>query len=384
MAQEQTQGPPPAMEPERQGSRWLYAPPPESDVKEWFDGQRLHDGMEHEPYYGGIVLIGAKEKINRTYSNAKGEWFIREEEHTVYVPYVKVDTRVAYFWTLVDRMNLAAGVEPGEERRYYGVIEPVPVKRVDNASSAYYNEFLPDGMFFYVGKGSDAATNRYICAQWEVAIYERQSYLRLLEAKSSARQGQRVQVPAVLRGVGTKQTLMGKKYADDNAIMKAETGAIGRALGVAGILVVGTGIATAEDIQESMAAAAMPTVNREGQDVGALPAIVGPAEAAAGARIEGPDAPPSAVGPVAEDEKSPQDVDADRREEATRLSATLKTQHPEAWEAYLHWYREERNFPSITELSGPALKGALVKLQRALADAQNPEAASGDAAAPPS
>lgn len=388
---------PPAKEPpvqpaavpaEKQGSRWLYGHPTEEAVKEWFDGQKLHEGMVHEPYYGGIVLIGAKEKYNRTYTNASNQWFVREEERTVYTPYVKVDTRVQYFWTLVDIMNIRAMEDLSSERRYYGVIEPVPVKKVvTDPNSAYYNEHLPEGMFFYVATGeSNNSVSRYICAQWRVAIYERESYLRMLEWKGRARPGERPPFPCVLQGVGTKQTLMAKKYPDDNAIMKAETGAIGRALGVAGILVVGTGIATAEDIQESIAAAAAPpVVNREGAEVTNLPPIVAPAEAGAGQRIEGPDVAPQQVGPVSVADKSPQDVDEELRERATALSIELK-KYPEKWEAYLHWYREERKFPSITELTGPALRGAVVKLERALDEAKTetpdtpPDA---DAAAPP-
>lgn len=374
---------------ERQGSRWLFAHPTEDAVKEWFDGNKLHEGMEHEPYYGGIVLIGAKEKYNRTYTNASGQWFVREEERTVYTPYVKVDTRVAYFWTLVDILNIRASVDLSSERQFYGVIEPVPVKKVvTDPNSAYYNEHMPEGMFFYVATGANAnSVSRYICAQWRVAIYERQSYLRYLDAKSSNRPDQRLHVPAILQGIGTKQTLMNKNYPDDNAIMKAETGAIGRALGVAGILVVGTGIATAEDMQESIAAAAAPpTVNREGTEVGALPPIVAPAEVGAGTRIEGPNVGPQPVGPVSVADKGPQDVDEDNRVKAMALSTELR-KYPEAWEKYLKWYQEERKFPSLTELSGPALRGALVKLERALDEAQNePPAdppADADAAAPP-
>src|SRR5438552_1245845 len=109
---------PAPMPAEQHGSRWLHAEPTEEQVKDWFNSQKLHTDMMHEPYYGGIVLIGAKEKYNRTYQNASGAWFVREEERAVFVPYVKVDTRVAYFWTLVQIMNIRAAVTPESEDKY--------------------------------------------------------------------------------------------------------------------------------------------------------------------------------------------------------------------------------------------------------------------------
>jgi hypothetical protein len=356
---------------EQHGSRWLHAEPTEEQVKDWFNSQKLHTDMMHEPYYGGIVLIGAKEKYNRTYQNASGAWFVREEERAVFVPYVKVDTRVAYFWTLVQIMNIRAATTPESEDKYIGVIEPVPQRVIRNAASPYYNEHLPEGFFIWAASGSaNNSTNRYVCAQWRVAIYERQSYARKLKGEHAT---------PVLQGIGTKQTTQAKNYPDDNALMKAETGAIGRALGVAGILVVGTGIATAEDIQESIAAANTPIVNREGVpvDVNSLPPVVGADEDLHGQRIDGPD-----VGPAVADAQSPQDVDTELRERAGVLSAELK-QYPEAWAKYLHWYQEERKFPSILDLTGPALKGALVKLERALQDAKTAPAPEPDAADAP-
>lgn len=374
MPQATQQQAPVATAPLKQGSRWLYAQPDEPAVKEWFDGQHLHTGMEHAPYYGGIVLIGAKEKFNTNFTAANGATMVREQERVVFTPYVKVDTRIAYFWTLVETLNIRASVGPEDEDLYYGVIEPVEVPVVKDPASPYYNGHLPKGYFITAarGPGENAAVSRYICAQWEVAIYKRQSYLRYLDGKRA---------PAILRGVGTKQTLLAKQYPDDNAIMKAETGAIGRALGVAGILVVGTGIATAEDIQEAQASGSMPTVNREGREVQAqLPGIVGNGdEAVPGQRIEGPDVEGAAV-PA---EKTPQDEDTERRERATALSIQMKEEYPEAWEAYLHWYRDERKFPSITELTGAALKGALVKLERAIDEARNAPEKTADAPATP-
>lgn len=367
-AQTTTQG----MEAVQHGSRWLYGMPDENQVKAWFDGNRLHEGMEHEPYYGGIVLIGATEKFKGTFVAQNGSTYVKEQERTVYTPYVKVDTRIQYFWTLVDIMNIRAMDTMDTPDKYIGVIEPCQVRKVLDDKSPFFNGHLPDGFFMYAARGSggeNAPVSRYICAQWSVGIYERQSYLRALG-------GSKTPPVAVLKGIGTKQTLVAKNYPDDNAIMKAETGAIGRALGVAGILVVGTGIATAEDIQEAQAAGSMPTVNREGEPQ--LPGVVG--DVGAGTPIEGPDVPPQTVAPDVTAELSPQDVDEQRRARAMELSGELK-KFPDAWDKYLHWYRDERGFPSLTELTGPALQGALVKLERELDTAQRTAT---DAPAPPS
>jgi hypothetical protein len=368
------QQPPQMAAPTQQGSRWLHAMPSEQMVKEWFDTQHLHMGMHHEPYYGGIVIIPAVEKFKFTVIGANGRTFINEAERQVYTPYVKVDTRVAYFWQLVEVMNLAhengenmsAGTDGWVEDKFVGVIEPVPQRVIKNPASPYYNEHLPEGFFIWAAKGSNNNQSNYICAQWSVAIYERQSYAAKIA-------GQRA-LP-ILKGIGTKQTLQAKAYPDDNALMKAETGAIGRALGVAGILVVGTGIATAEDMQEALANAAAPIVNREGAE---LPGIVGPSvdEQSAGTRIEGPSVQPQGVGaPTIDTEQAPstpQAEDDENRIKAQDLAAKLKA-FPEAWEKYIHWYQVERKFPTLTELSGTALKGALVKLERALDEAQNPK-----------
>lgn len=347
--------------------------PSEEMVKEWFDTQHLHADMQHEPYYGGIVVIGAVEKHKQTIIMANGATAIRESDRQVFTPYVKVDTRIAYFWTLVQIMNINAAVDMSSEDKYVGVIAPRPQKQITNETSPYFNAHLPEGFFIYAARGSgggpDGNVSRYICAQWSVAIYERQSYVRMLKGEKPM---------PILQGIGTKQTLMAKAYPDDNAIMKAETGAIGRALGVAGILVVGTGIATAEDMQEMQTNSALPIVNREGNE---LPAVVGPSEpdAVTAQRIDGPDVGGQAITVP----KTPQEVDEERRQRATNLSIELK-KFPESWERYLLWYRDERGFPSLTELTGPALQGAVVKLERELDAARNPQTeAVNDAAAPP-
>jgi len=362
---------PQALETERQGSRWLYAQPNEEQGREWFGSQRLHAGMDHDPYIGGVVVIGANEKIKQTFQNAVGAWLNREVERMVFTPYVKVDTRIAYFHDWVAHLNA------DDPFKYITVIEPVPVKIIDNDRSPYFNAHLPEGYFMHVVRNNtnNESFNRYICARWRTAIYERESWLHKVRGDDEAR--------PLLQGIGTKQTLLVKQYADDNALMKAETGAIGRALGVAGILVVGTGIATAEDIQEAMAApGGAQTAGNEGGD---LPDVVAPSEPGPGAPMEGPQVAegqvqmPGIVDQLAPPETplSPQETDERLRVRARQLGAELQEASSTAYAAYTQWYMKERHFPPLDQLSGPALNGAVVKLERTLDEARQTEQVEG-------
>ena len=330
----------------RQGSRWLHEPPTEEQVKEWFDSQPLHPGMQHEPFYGGIVVIGATEKVKVTRQRQDGEVYLKEIEQAVFIPYVKVDTRIAYFRNYVRVLN------DGEERGdFIGVIEGVPQRRITDEKSPYFNGHLPEGFSIQVVRNGDKDSfNRYLVATFRVAIYERQSYAQVIAGQPA--------VP-ILQGVGTKQTALSKMYADDNAMMKAETGAIGRALGVAGILVVGTGVATAEDIQESMSA--VPGAGAAGAAAGAPEASL-PADAAPGGpgAEEVPSDAPEGGAPT-----TPEGDDDTLRERALALQKELETDFPEAWQVYLAWW-QQHNYGRLSELNGPALRGAVIKLERDL------------------
>jgi hypothetical protein len=326
------------------GSRWLYEPPTEEQVKEWFRTVNLHTGMVHEPYFGGIVVIGASEKVkvNRQ-KPADGSVYVQEIEQQVYVPYVKVDTRIAYFWDYVRHLN-----EGDIAGRFVGVIEPVEQRRITDPKSAFFNGHLPDGYAIHPVRNQDDSFNRYLVGTFRVAIYERQSYGERIAGRPAM---------PLLQGIGSKQVSLARKYADDNAMMKAETGAIGRALGVAGILVVGTGVATAEDIQESMAA----TPGAGAVSDASVPDATLPGEDGGGGMPEG--VPEEA--PPAQNVTTPEGDDDAMRERALDLQKTLEADYPEVWEAYKAWWND-RKFGRLSELSGPALKGAVVKLERDL------------------
>lgn len=325
--------------------------PTEDEVKEWFKSQPIHPGMGHEPYYGGIVVIPATEKIKQTMQRqGSGETYVREVEQAVFTPYVKVDTRIAYFRDYVRKLN-------GDQERgdFIGVIEPVEQRIISDPNSAYYNANLPAGFSVHAVRVNATEVNRYFIATFRVAIYERQSYASRVRGEKPT---------PILQGTGSKQTPISKKYPDDNAVMKAETGAIGRALGVAGILVVGTGVATAEDVQEAMSA---PVGAGGTPEAPALPADVSlPADEAV--------APEGADPGAAEVEQapSPQDEDASMRETALALQAEMERDYPEVWAVYRAWWVEMK-FGPLSELSGPALKGAVTKLERDLDAAKNPK-----------
>lgn len=346
----------------RAGSRWLHAMPSEQDVRDWFDTQRLHPGMDHAPYVSGLVLIGAKEKVNTTRMKHDGNTYVQEMEQAVFVPYVKVDTRIAYFRDYVRLLN---GVEikdpetekvivvPQEFGDYYGVIRPVAQRQILDESSAYFNGNLPAGYGVYAVRNNAENISRYLVATFEAVIFRRQS-------------GAEDQL--VLRGQGSKQIAMKRNFADDNAVMKAETGAIGRALGVCGMLVIGTGVATAEDMQEALSQPSGASTGATGAQAAVLPPVT--SDVTTEAMIAEVTPPPTeAVDAIGPEEmrgalEMPDD-DEERRALAVRLRQQMQGRFPNTWDEYTRWWAE-RGHPTLDELEGPALKGVLLKLERML------------------
>lgn len=220
----------------REGSRWRFGRPTGDEVAAWFrTSVPLDEGMKHEDFVSGVVLIPAAEKVKKQKPNRQGTEEVYELTHT---PYVRIDTRVAYFHKLADALKLIV------------VIEAVQVPRV--GEGAYKNDNMPDGFWWHIVVNGEGQHIRYLCCTQRVALYKPEHYFIDTDTPLAR---------PVRAGVSTKQVLGG---ADINGLAKAETGAIGRALGVAGILVVGTGIATAEDMQDerdtpqALADAALP------------------------------------------------------------------------------------------------------------------------------
>lgn len=346
--QEQQQQKEAPREAPQRGARWLHRHPTEDQVRAWFAKQPLHDEMPHDRYVSGVVLIGANEKSKVTKQKQNGDLYVTEQEYATFTPYMKVDTRIAYWWDLVRLMN-----ERADDDKYIGIIEPVPQRVIDSERSPYFNAHLPEGYSIHAIKNSDESVARFIVATWQALIYERESYARRINGSSDL---------PVLSGRGSKQVGMARKWADENSMMKAETGAIGRALGVAGILVVGTGVATAEDVQEARAAEGTPVTATEGVPD---PEVVDHAAPAAQGAGSGPG------GPAVDQETTPEQADDELRDKALGLQKEMEAVHPEVWEAYKEWWRG-RGFGTISELNGPALRGAVIKLERDLDAAKNP------------
>lgn len=308
----------------QEGGRWINRPPTSEELSAWFQANvRLHDGMEHDHYISGIVMVSAKEQVDGA-AEREGRTYIQRYEQTVYVPYPRVDTRIAYFWDLMER----------NAERWVGVIEPVDVPRSESAKA-----HLPAGMA-YQQVQTERGITTFIVATARAAIYERDSYAQVLAGRPAR---------PVRQGVGTKAVpvLQYPDKADPNAVMKAETGAVGRALGMAGILVVGSGIATAEDMGE--ANADTPAVQEREQ----APA---------------PPQPPVDADPEAARRQAEEAEEAIREQAASNIAA-LRQHFPEAWADVKAW-ADERHFTRLADLNGPALKGFARKVEMTLVRAR--------------
>jgi hypothetical protein len=301
----------------REGSRWINKRPTGEEVAEWFaDSVPIHDGMEHADYVSGVTIIPAKERYDTIgYRGEEQTPVVGEMLALTFTPYIRVDTRIRYFWDLMER-----------HPEWIGTIERVPVGQQEPT--------LPDGFFYQTVKKADGKEVIFIGCSMRVKVRHREE-----------------DTPVLLPPAATKMVpVLGKYGEDTNAMMKAETGAIGRALGFAGILVApGSGIATAEDMQESISLAG---------GAGAAPAE--PAE---------PQLPPS---PEPEDEES-------LRKYAEDKLIELKDKYPHSFEEFQEW-AQSRKFRTLADVDGPALKGLVRKLDTTLdeAVANAPKRASDD------
>jgi pyruvate/2-oxoglutarate dehydrogenase complex dihydrolipoamide acyltransferase (E2) component len=139
---------------------------------------------------------------------------------------------------------------------------------------------------------------------------------------------------------------VGRYGADENALMKAQTGAIGRTLAFAGMLVIpGTGVATAEDVQEAIAGG-VSLSGDSGAPQAALP-VSAPSEAA--------EAPETAAA-------------SEPRERVAELVGALQ-EFPDALKE-VHAWAEERKI-DLADIKDPQLRGAVRKLETVLEKARS-------------
>lgn len=181
--------------------------PSQEELAKWFYGFKLHKGLEHKQYVGGIVVIENKDR-------GKTSW----------VPYVNATSRIAYFWDWVDVNGHLAFIEISEptsveielpndrkSRQFYITAEVVVEKEIDGAQRL---EGPP-------------------------------SYIRTVRKATGRKQ---VATTKLKRGWDGKPDII---LPDSDSLMKAETGAVARALGTLGMLALpGSGLATAEDMSE--------------------------------------------------------------------------------------------------------------------------------------
>lgn len=284
----------------REGNRWVNERPDGAEFADWFASVQIHEKLYHDEFLGGITLIQQVEKSDTVLGfDADGKPQIGERKDLVYVPYARVDTRIAYFWALMR-----------ENPQWLGSIVPVTTRR--------QADDLPPG-FFRTTTQSDHGKIEFACCTYKVEIIDRVS-----------------ERPVGVYPAGTKAVPLYNKYdIDPHAYSRAETGAVGRALGMAGMLVIpGSGVATAEDVQDAVA----PMQNLRGP---AAPAALPP------------DANPS------------MDDEASLREAVANRLAMLKKLDPKRLEQFQEWLRG-RNLGPFEAMDGAALKILVKRLDKEL------------------
>ncbi len=308
---------------QQEGARWRHRRPSSEQVAAWFETQPLDDDMSHAHYVGGVVIIPGTEKVKYPWQDGyKERWEI------TYTPYVQIGTRVAYFRRLAEKRGLIPS------------IKAAVVPRVTNPQSSYFNGNMPDGLWWHCVAGDNGQTARYLCASYTVRMYKEQDYAALLAGKEPM---------PMLEGSGTKQVTGGM---DTNGLMKAQTGAIGRALGVAGMLVVGTGIATAEDMTEwGGLASAAPG------DQPVLPPSGVPSEIAPGAQPPPPTDPAEQLAAL--------------RAQAMALATKMQESNPESYSQFNLWWQERQSqegWKTLGDVPLAAMKGVVIRMERLLAE----------------
>jgi hypothetical protein len=317
----------------QEGNRWVNEMPDPKALSKWFsDNVAIHDGLDHKNYVQGVTLIPATEKPKEiTGFDTEGNPLISQVENLVYVPYAKVETRVKYFNDLMEQ----------KADEWFGLIEPVVGAKQDPS--------LPPGFFYLPVPTGDEKGVRFVCCTMKVTIYKRDGFEEKMEVfdrrqglSKLIRVGQKViDAPPATKMIPMLQTGWGDNRgervitADPSSLMKAETGAIGRALGMAGMLVIpGTGVATAEDMSE---------------------ALNNPSPQSAPATE--PDAPTA-------------ELPADAKPPTNEELAALKNEHPDIFKLFQEW-ATGRGIKEMTSITDPAiLRGLTAKATRDFQEAQ--------------
>jgi hypothetical protein len=362
----------------REGGRWLNARPTPAEFAEWFEtNMKIDPALNALDYVGGVVLIPAVDTKSKYVTGFRnGKPIIEEREELAFIPYAKVETRINYFWDLIaaHHEDWVAFVEHVDLERLPVVIEAA-VQTIEEEGKTTTTERpgRPDAMTSMVHqlpKGFSIAAipvgegfTYFLCCTTLVEIYDaaklaaalEKAYEMLAAAGHGAKLDEAMSIarkltPPLRRGSATKQVPLLKggygsrqPYADDSSLMKAETGALGRALGFAGIFVIpGSGVATAEDMQESLS---------QGQTVSQAPQ----AEADAGPST--PEAAPARTGA-----EQAQDDETKLAAQAAALWKTLSEDFPAKATEFGTWART-RHLASLHDAKGAMLRGVVRKLE---------------------
>lgn len=295
----------------QEGNRWVNQTPSGSEIAEWFKANvPIDDALDHDDYIGGVTLIPNKEKSKVVTGWEGTAPVLGEVEDLVLTPYMRVETRVKYFHDLC------------AAKGWVGFIDPQPPEKADAR--------LPHGLFSTAVATADKKEVRFVGCSMRVSAYEKEGFEEraILLDKRTGEEGLRRFGKLVLHGAPASKVVptLGRYGADVNALMKAETGAVGRALGMAGMLVIpGAGIATAEDLQE------------EGTSAGA----------------QEPQGDPDVPGFQPASELDGDDV---LRAQITEWLTVMESSYPKAAAEFKAWAKE-RNFGLLSEITSPALRG---------------------------
>lgn len=306
------------MEPVQEGARWLYARPSGQEVAAWFIANvKVHAGMDPDDWANGLTVIEQTEKHKVT----KDDGEVVDRQRLVYAPFVKAEARVLYF-----RQWLAKNPD------LVGVIDRSRVPRITDGSLRD-NSHLPDGYFLHAVVDAQSQWKTFVGSSVEISVYER-----------DLRSGGRGRL--VMQAPGDKLVEQTNRWGPDvNAVMAAQTGAVARALGLLGMLVIaGSSVATAEDVEEALAAG-------------------------------GPDAPaptattvalPEGVPSRGEHKPATEDKPADQRAYILAMLSQLKEHHPDRYEEVQAWARERKL--DWEDLEEKTLRGIVRQLERRLAE----------------
>lgn len=321
----------------REGNRWVNERPSGEEISKWFtENVPIDERLDAKNYVAGVTLIPTNEKSKEVVGwDAGNSALFQDVWDLVLTPYMRVETRVKYFH---DLMALDG---------HLGVIAPVELPEQDPR--------LPVGFFpTAISSGPDGnKVVRYVGCTMKVTVYKKGS-LKEEKVLLNTRRGE---YEMVRRGTilldGTPATkvvpVLSYDKPDTYALMKAETGAVGRALAMAGMLVIpGTGLASAEDVLE------IDPRNTPTEEVAAeLPDDFEPVEAVAASASE-----------------------EELRESAKGIIEELG-EFPPTLAEFKAWAKE-RGYERLSEVTSPALRGLVRKAENMLSDARKDAPGPGD------